>query len=64
MPVLVLVGENTTARYKAITEAMRRCLPDPQVVTIAGAGHSMSTTHPAAFNAALAAFLAPFRGAK
>lgn len=57
MPILLFVGELSTARNKAITEAMRLCLPDAEVVTISGAAHTMSATHPDAFNEALSAFL-------
>ena len=57
MPVLMFVGELSTARNKAITAEMRRCLPGAQLVTMIGAAHSMITTHSADFNAALSVFL-------
>jgi len=57
MPIMLFGGERGTAGFKAVLDAIQACLQHAERVTIPGAGHSMSATHPDAFNAALRAFL-------
>ena len=57
MPTLLLDGERGVARYKRVLDAIQACLKSSERVTIPGAGHPMSATHPEAFNATLRAFL-------
>lgn len=58
-PVLLITGERSPPRYGEMFAAMRACraaLAPP--VTIADAAHGMQRDNPAAFNAAVLAFLA------
>ncbi|MCL4747047.1 MAG: alpha/beta hydrolase [Burkholderiaceae bacterium] len=57
MPILLFGGDRGTARLKGVLDAIQACLPTSERVTISGAGHSMSATHPEIFNTALRAFL-------
>jgi esterase len=59
MPVLPITGSGSPSRYRAIFDAMRRLNPNVSpLVTIEDAGHAMHRDRPAAFNAAVVAFLA------
>jgi pimeloyl-ACP methyl ester carboxylesterase len=57
MPVLLVGGECGTEGAKMVLDSIQRCLPSSERVSIPGARHAMSATHPEAFNAALRAFL-------
>ena len=56
LPVLVIAGERDLAARSA-SEALAAALPDAELVVIAGAGHVVNLAAPAAFDAALLAFL-------
>ncbi len=58
VPVLVLVGEADGRTPRPMAEAMARAARTSWLVTIPGAGHLASLEAPAAFDAALAGFLA------
>jgi pimeloyl-ACP methyl ester carboxylesterase len=47
-PVVCLVGDRTGAEYVAATERIRQALPSVRVETVAGGGHTLPLTHPAA----------------
>lgn len=57
MPALVLAGEHDALTPAAQGRTMAAALPNARFETIPGAGHLSSLEHPAAFNAAVAAFL-------
>jgi pimeloyl-ACP methyl ester carboxylesterase len=57
VPALVLVGANDT-HFLAATDYMARKIPGAVRVTIPDAGHASNLHQPAAFNRAVAAFLA------
>jgi pimeloyl-ACP methyl ester carboxylesterase len=57
MPVLLIVGEATTPRFKRIVQAQSGCLPSAPVVVIPKAGHSSAAVNPAAFNDAVMSFI-------
>ena len=56
MPTLVLGGEDTN--FLAAADYMARKIPGATRVTIAGTGHASNLHQPAAFNRAVADFLA------
>jgi pimeloyl-ACP methyl ester carboxylesterase len=59
MPILLVGGEHSPKRYRAMFDAMRACnsaIPAP--VTIPRAAHAMNRDNPGAFNAAVLRFLA------
>jgi pimeloyl-ACP methyl ester carboxylesterase len=56
LPALIVVGEKDDAYLRA-AEVMEARLPRAERVTIAGAGHIVNLDAPAAFDAALCAFL-------
>ena len=59
MPILAITGERSPARYRTMFDAMRALNRNVSpTVTIAGAAHAMHREAPAAFNAAVVAFLA------
>ena len=59
VPVLAITGAGSPPRYRPMFDAMRRLNPNVSpLVTIDGAGHAMHRDRPAAFNAAVIAFLA------
>lgn len=58
MPILLVGGERGTPHHRKVSDALAACLRHSERVTIADAGHSMSTTHPDAFDAARREFLA------
>ena len=59
MPVLPVTGAESPARYPLMLAQMRRLNARVEdVVTIADAAHAMHREQPAAFNAAVAAFIA------
>jgi pimeloyl-ACP methyl ester carboxylesterase len=57
VPTLVLVGENDQP-FLGATDYMAAKIPGAQKVVIPNAGHASNIDQPAAFNAAVAAFLA------
>ncbi|MGH7567814.1 MAG: alpha/beta fold hydrolase [Gemmatimonadales bacterium] len=56
-PVLLVVGERSLRLFHVITEELERCLATEQLVSVAGASHAMHAVNPAAYNAAVLAFL-------
>jgi pimeloyl-ACP methyl ester carboxylesterase len=58
-PVLQLLGGDSLPAFHAATRALDARLADGRVVVIDGARHAAHHTHPAAFVAAIEAFLAP-----
>lgn len=58
MPVLAVTGDADTLWRRDVTAAIGRTAPMGQTRFIAGGGHLCNLSHPAAFNAALASFLA------
>lgn len=56
-PVLLAMGAQDTRWLHLVSDALAYGLPDARKVVIPGAGHLVNMTHPAAYNAALAAFL-------
>lgn len=57
MPVMLLTGESTTPRFKAIVAKEAECLPSAMLVTIPDSGHAMPLMNPAGFDAAVVRFL-------
>ena len=58
VPTLILVGEHDGLTPPRMAEGMARLIPNSRVVVISGAGHLSNLENPAAFNAAIAEFLA------
>jgi len=56
-PTLVLVGEHD-APFRGAADYMARKIPNAEQVVLPGAGHTANFDNPAAFNAAVSAFLA------
>ena len=57
LPTLLVHGAETQPSFIAIVEALQRCIAGSRRVVIPGAGHSMGSDNPEAFNAAVLAFL-------
>jgi pimeloyl-ACP methyl ester carboxylesterase len=57
MPVLLIQGERTTARFKELVAEEAKCLPQAQVATIPKAGHPSPSMNPPAFKEAVYNFL-------
>lgn len=57
VPVLLLRGEHSPASATSVVDALHALLPRATVVTLPGLGHMGPLTHPAQFNARVAAFL-------
>jgi len=57
MPVLLVYGQRTRARFKTIIELLAQHIDHAQVQEIAAAAHGMNLAHPRAFNDAVLAFL-------
>ena len=57
MPVLLLKGELTTARFQTLVQQESKCLPRAEVGTIPKAGHPSPSMNPAAFKDAVVTFL-------
>jgi pimeloyl-ACP methyl ester carboxylesterase len=57
VPVLIVVGEFETAARKTIAAHLARGLPNAVEMVIAKGGHLLNLEQPAAFNAAVDAFL-------
>lgn len=57
VPTLVLVGADDEP-FRVPTDYMAQRIPDARKVVLAGAGHAANLDQPAAFNAAVTAFLA------
>jgi len=57
LPILLVYGQRTRARFKAIIDLLADCLADVHVQEIAAAAHGMNLAHPRAFNDAVLAFL-------
>lgn len=58
VPVLLVNGEHSPIEYKAMADAVQRCVGHGERALIADAGHAMTRSHAAAFNAVLLGFLA------
>ena len=59
VPMLLVMGANSPARYRPMLEALRSCNPNVRrLATIDGAAHAMHREQPGAFNAAVLEFLA------
>jgi len=56
-PVLLVYGQRSQARFKAVTQALTAWVTDTRTAEIAGAAHGMNLAHPRAFNEAVLAFL-------
>lgn len=56
MPVLLMTGENTSPRHKALVRVQSKCLPTAGTATIPAVGHVVQL-NPAAVDAALKRFL-------
>ena len=56
-PMLVLRSERASPLFSRIVDELAACLPAARVITIPRAGHTMYHENPAAFNAAVLAFL-------
>jgi 2-succinyl-6-hydroxy-2,4-cyclohexadiene-1-carboxylate synthase len=57
MPVLLVNGGRTQARFVKTTEALKKCLPQAELLTIPNAGHAMHLENAADFNAGVERFL-------
>ncbi|HXD41430.1 MAG TPA: alpha/beta hydrolase [Ramlibacter sp.] len=57
MPVMLVMGENTTPRFRRLVQAQSACLKNAPVVTIPRAGHGTPYQNPADFNRAVRSFL-------
>jgi pimeloyl-ACP methyl ester carboxylesterase len=57
MPVLLVGGEKSPARYGQILTVIEPCLKQRERVTIPNASHGMHRMNPAAFNSSVAEFL-------
>jgi len=57
MPVLLVKGELTTARFQTLVQQESKCLPRAEVITIPKAGHPSPSMNPAAFKDAVVRFL-------
>ena len=60
MPTLVITGEYDHAAAPEVSRRMAATIPGAQCVIVPGAGHLLPIESPAAFNAALLAFLLTF----
>ncbi len=58
MPVLYLIGSQTTAAAKAVARRLTSVLPDVTLVELAGLGHMGPITHPDFVNEAIESFFA------
>lgn len=58
VPVLIVVGDHDAITPPAISEEMNRAIPNSHLERLSGAGHLSSLERPAAFNGAVADFLA------
>jgi pimeloyl-ACP methyl ester carboxylesterase len=58
MPVLLVGGERSPARYGEILAVIEPCLKKQERVTIPHASHGMYRMNPFAFNASVAQFIA------
>lgn len=58
VPVLLVNGERSPLEYRAMADAVQRCVPRSERAAIANAAHTMSRSHAPAFNAVLLDFLA------
>ena len=57
LPVLLVGGANSLPRWHLLLDKFQSCLQRAERVVIPDAGHAMSFMNPAAFNAAVLAFL-------
>ena len=57
VPVTIVKGELTRPFFRIIAEAVTRCIPGAQLITISGARHGAPSQNPVAFNEALLTFL-------
>lgn len=57
MPVLLMVGSDTTAAARGVARRLAAVLPQGQVQPMAGLGHMGPVTHPAVVNAVIERFL-------
>jgi pimeloyl-ACP methyl ester carboxylesterase len=57
MPVLLVNGGRTQARHVKTSEALKKCLPHAERMTVPNAGHAMHLENAADFNAGVERFL-------
>ena len=57
MPILLVGGETSPARYGELINVIEPCLRQRERVTIRAASHGMHRMNPAAFNSAVMQFL-------
>jgi len=57
LPVLLVQGQRSRPRFKAVIQALSTWMTNARVMEIAGAAHGMNLAHPRAFNEAVLAFL-------
>lgn len=62
LPTLVIVGEEDSATVPAKAKRIGEGIPGARLVTIPGAGHTLTLEEPDAVNEAIGAFLAQIRG--
>jgi esterase len=60
MPVLLVGGEKSPARYGQVLTVIEPCLKQKERITIPSASHGMHRMNPAAFNRAVAQFLSRY----
>ena len=58
LPVLIVGGADSLPRWHLLMDKFESCFQSAERVVIPNAGHAMSLMNPAAFNAAVLAFLA------
>lgn len=58
-PTLLVGGARTRPAFTTVLDGLERAIPGARRITIPDAGHPMSRENPAAFNAAVLAFLRP-----
>jgi len=61
LPVLLIHGQRSRARFKAVVQTLSAWMSDARMAEIAGAAHGMNLAHPRAFNEAVLAFLGEIR---
>ncbi len=57
MPVLLMIGHDTTAAARAVMRLLVRALPHAEVLEFSGLGHMGPVTHPETVNPAIEGFL-------
>jgi pimeloyl-ACP methyl ester carboxylesterase len=60
LPVLCMLGGESPASARGVTQLLASVLPNVSVIEFAGLGHMAPVTHPAPVNEAIAQFLARY----